>query len=99
MLPENVQEEAAKEIDALPSCVLGETRPATPLRRESLVVFKFGGSSLLGAQRMLHAAQLVRPVAQLLQVVVVSSAMKAATDRLLFLPPPIPPHNPHRPRA
>ncbi len=75
MPPENVQEEAAKEIDPLPSCVLGETRPATPLRRESLVVFKFGGSSLLGAERMLHAAQLVRPVA----------AMKGVTDRLLFV--------------
>jgi len=85
MPPENVQEEAAKEIDALPSCVLGETRPATPLRRESLVVFKFGGSSLLGAERMLHAAQLVRPVAQLMQVVVVVSAMKGVTDRLLFV--------------
>ncbi len=85
MPPENVQEEAAKEIDPLPSCVLGETRPATPLRRESLVVFKFGGSSLLGAERMLHAAQLVRPVAQLMQVVVVVSAMKGVTDRLLFV--------------
>ena len=85
MPPQNVQEEAAKEIDPLPSCVLGETRPATPLRRESLVVFKFGGSSLLGAERMLHAAQLVRPVAQLMQVVVVVSAMKGVTDRLLFV--------------
>jgi bifunctional aspartokinase / homoserine dehydrogenase 1 len=83
MPPEDVQEEAAKEIDPLPSSVLGETRPATPLRRESLVVFKFGGSSLLGAERMLHAADLVRPVAELMHVVVVVSAMKGVTDRLL----------------
>jgi aspartate kinase len=51
--------------------------------RESLVAFKFGGSSLLGAKRMLHAAGLVRPVAQQMQVVVVVSAMKGVTDRLL----------------
>jgi bifunctional aspartokinase / homoserine dehydrogenase 1 len=47
------------------------------------VAFKFGGTSLLGAKRMLHAAGLVRPVAQLMQVVVVVSAMKGITDRLL----------------
>src|SRR4029077_15204905 len=42
-----------------------------------------GGSSLLGAKRMLHAAGLVQPAAQLMQVVVVVSAMKGVTDRLL----------------
>jgi aspartate kinase len=51
--------------------------------RESLVAFKFGGSSLLGAERMLHAAGLVGPVAQIMHVVVVVSAMKGVTDRLL----------------
>jgi aspartokinase/homoserine dehydrogenase 1 len=51
--------------------------------RESTVAFKFGGTSLLGAERMLHAASLVRPVARASQVVVVVSAMKGVTDRLL----------------
>src|SRR5437763_9895483 len=49
----------------------------------STVAFKFGGSSLLGAERMRHAAGLVRPVAQSSRVVVVVSAMKGVTDRLL----------------
>jgi bifunctional aspartokinase / homoserine dehydrogenase 1 len=84
MPPENAQEEAPNEVNLMQSCVLVETEPATPLRRESLV-FKFGGSSLLGAKRMLHAAGLVRTVAQLMQVVVVVSAMKGVTDRLLFV--------------
>jgi len=87
MPPENVQEDTAEEIDPIPSCVLGETSLAkpTPLPRESLVVFKFGGSSLLGANRMLHAAGLVRPAAQRMQVVVVVSAMKGVTDQLLSI--------------
>jgi aspartate kinase len=87
MPPENVQEEAAKVIDPMPSCVLSEPGLAnpTPLHRESLVVFKFGGTSLLGAQRMLHAAGLVCPAAQRMQVVVVVSAMKGVTDRLLSI--------------
>jgi aspartate kinase len=38
---------------------------------------------LLGAERMRHAADLVRPVARFMQVVVVVSAMKGVTDRLL----------------
>ena len=53
--------------------------------RESVVAFKFGGTSLLGAERMLHAAGLVRPVSQQSQVVVVVSAMKGVTDRLLAI--------------
>jgi bifunctional aspartokinase / homoserine dehydrogenase 1 len=53
--------------------------------RPSIVAFKFGGTSLLGAERMLHAAGLVRPVAQASQVVVVVSAMKGVTDRLLAI--------------
>jgi aspartokinase/homoserine dehydrogenase 1 len=53
--------------------------------RASVVAFKFGGTSLLGAQRMLHAAGLVRPVAQASQVVVIVSAMKGVTDRLLAI--------------
>ena len=51
----------------------------------SVVAFKFGGSSLLGAERMLHAASLVRSAAQSSPVTVVVSAMKGVTDRLLSL--------------
>jgi aspartate kinase len=63
-----------------------------------VVAFKFGGSSLLGAERMLHAADLVREVAagagraraensdaEPQDVVVVVSAMKGVTDRLLAI--------------
>ncbi|MFI5092405.1 MAG: aspartate kinase [Candidatus Acidiferrales bacterium] len=57
-----------------------------PVRpRQSLVALKFGGSSLLGAQRMLHAAGLVRAAAQSSDVIVVVSAMKGVTDRLLSI--------------
>ena len=84
MIPENVEEELLAE-----SRLAGACAPATDARAsastvgESLVAFKFGGTSLLGAERMLHAAGLVRPAAQLMQVVVVVSAMKGVTDRLL----------------
>jgi aspartate kinase len=52
---------------------------------ESVLAFKFGGTSLLGAQRMTHAASLVRDAARSSQVVVVVSAMKGVTDRLLSI--------------
>jgi aspartate kinase len=48
-----------------------------------VVAFKFGGSSLLGAERMSHAASLVRDAAAASKVVVVVSAMKGVTDHLL----------------
>jgi bifunctional aspartokinase / homoserine dehydrogenase 1 len=47
------------------------------------VALKFGGSSLLGAERMLHAANIVRASAQSSSVVVIVSAMKGVTDHLL----------------
>jgi aspartokinase/homoserine dehydrogenase 1 len=50
-----------------------------------VVAFKFGGSSLLGAERMLHAASLVYAATQASGVTVVVSAMKGVTDRLLSL--------------
>ena len=50
-----------------------------------IVAFKFGGSSLLGADRMLHAAGLVRSAARSSNVVVVVSAMKGVTDHLLSI--------------
>jgi aspartokinase/homoserine dehydrogenase 1 len=50
---------------------------------KEVVAFKFGGTSLLGGERMLQAAGLVRSMAQGSQVVVIVSAMKGVTDRLL----------------
>ncbi len=87
MIPENVEEEVLVERDlaGVRAVAKNAVVNATPEVRESLVAFKFGGSSLLGAERMLHAAGLVRPVAQLMQVVVVVSAMKGVTDRLLAI--------------
>jgi aspartokinase/homoserine dehydrogenase 1 len=49
----------------------------------NVVAFKFGGSSLLGAERMLHAASLVRIAAAASSVTVIVSAMKGVTDHLL----------------
>jgi aspartate kinase len=50
-----------------------------------VVAFKFGGTSLFGAGRMLHAAGLVREAARTSRVAVVVSAMKGVTDHLLAL--------------
>ena len=67
--------------------------------KSEIVAFKFGGTSLLGAKRMLHAAGLVRPVAQSSQVVVVVSAMKGVTDRLLAIAQSLADRKNHRARA
>jgi aspartokinase/homoserine dehydrogenase 1 len=50
---------------------------------ENVIAFKFGGSSLLGAERLLHSARLVEAAARTRPVTVVVSAMKGVTDRLL----------------
>ena len=50
-----------------------------------VVAFKFGGSSLLGADRMLHSAQLVSEAAAGRNMVIIVSAMKGITDRLLAI--------------
>jgi bifunctional aspartokinase / homoserine dehydrogenase 1 len=81
MIPENVEEDLRAERQM--AGARAATQQASVPAPESLVAFKFGGSSLLGAERMLHAAGLVRPAAQRMQVVVVVSAMKGVTDRLL----------------
>jgi bifunctional aspartokinase / homoserine dehydrogenase 1 len=84
MIPENAEEDLVVVVNAASvRAVSNSELDATAAARESLVAFKFGGSSLLGAKRMLHAAGLVRPVAQQMQGVVVVSAMKGITDRLL----------------
>jgi aspartokinase/homoserine dehydrogenase 1 len=54
-------------------------------QRRNVVAFKFGGSSLLGADRMLHAAGLVRAATRASDVTVVVSAMKGVTDHLLSI--------------
>ena len=50
-----------------------------------VVAFKFGGTSVLGAERMLHASQIVRSAACSSSVVVIVSAMKGVTDHLLAI--------------
>jgi bifunctional aspartokinase / homoserine dehydrogenase 1 len=82
MIPENVEEDLPAERQIVGACA-GTQQVSASAAPESLVAFKFGGSSLLGAERMLHAAGLVRPAAQRMRVVVVVSAMKGVTDRLL----------------
>lgn len=56
---------------------------AAPTRKRETLAFKFGGSSLLGGERMLHAAELVCAAARVSPVVTVVSAMKGVTDQLL----------------
>jgi len=76
--------------------VAAERRPAAPKQSGvsagrvatpplNVLAFKFGGSSLLGAERMLHAASLVRGASAVSHVTVVVSAMKGVTDRLLSI--------------
>jgi aspartate kinase len=89
MSPENPQESSAGEgfgSEAIEASRFATTREQQ--RNESerhSVAFKFGGSSLLGAERMLHAANLVRSAATTNRVAVVVSAMKGVTDQLLGL--------------
>jgi aspartate kinase len=114
MSSENVQADALAEGDlspqlgcavAVPRCNLSiDTLPdrqrIAPLRcRQSIVAFKFGGTSLLGAERMSHAAGLVKPVAHSSHVVVIVSAMKGVTDRLLTVAQLLAERKNHRARA
>ena len=83
MTPENAEEVLLTQRHLAGVRATTHAKAVSSASREPLVAFKFGGSSLLGAERLLHAAGLVRPAAQLMQVVVVVSAMKGVTDRLL----------------
>jgi len=86
---ENVQEESVAEPS--PAALRTGIAPAARApfaggsckQRRNALAFKFGGSSLLGADRMLHAAGLVRSATQKSCVTVVVSAMKGVTDHLL----------------
>ena len=84
MSPEQVQENVEAEASLAGHFVVTASgRQASPHR--NVVALKFGGSSLLGAERMSHAAGLVRAAAQSSKVIVVVSAMKGVTDRLLSI--------------
>ena len=67
-------------IGRFPRDVTAATATRCPERGSA---FKFGGSSLLGADRILHAAALVREAASASPVTVVVSAMKGVTGTLL----------------
>ena len=85
MSPENAQEEVSAEAELAPQPAFDQSGAAGPVARarDGVVAFKFGGSSLSNAKCMLHAAGLVRPVAETSRVVVIVSAIKGVTDRLL----------------
>jgi len=100
MIPENAEDDLLAKRRAAGVWTFSNTPTGShSTARESLVAFKFGGTSLLGAGRMLHAAGLVRPVTQLMQVVVVVSAMKGVTDRLLGIAQALGEGNSQRARA
>src|SRR5215467_4766666 len=84
MNQENVAEEAAEQ---RPAARRSEAlySGGEDTSRSKVVAFKFGGSSLLGAERMFHAASLVREAAEVSRVAVVVSAMKGVTDHLLSI--------------
>ncbi len=84
MIPEHVQEEVAADNFLVEPFALANNQPGE-CTDQPVVALKFGGSSLLGAERMLHAAGLVRAAVQDSSVVVVVSAMKGVTDRLLSI--------------
>jgi len=83
MRPQGQQEPVAERGNAgmfVPPFAERSSKSAT-----ATLAFKFGGSSLLGADRMQHAASLVREAASHSNVVAVVSAMKGITDRLLAI--------------
>src|SRR5215470_4758520 len=84
MNQENVAEEAAEH---RPAARAGEALygGGEDTNRNKVVAFKFGGSSLLGAERMFQAARLVGEAAEVSRVAVVVSAMKGVTDHLLSI--------------
>jgi bifunctional aspartokinase / homoserine dehydrogenase 1 len=57
--------------------------PAEHALLQNVIAFKFGGSSLHGAERLLHAARLAQEESRTRPVTAVVSAMKGVTDRLL----------------
>lgn len=92
MIPEHQEVSASAEGDlglgervaSVEGALAYKSRRGTQSKRT--LAFKFGGSSLDGAERMRHAAGLVRAAAKSAAVTVVASAMKGVTDRLLRVP-------------
>lgn len=82
MSPENVQEEAQYE-ERCGRMFEGVCSELAADTKRGVVAFKFGGTSLLGAKRMLHAANLVKDATRTSHVAVIVSAMKGVTDQLL----------------
>ncbi len=82
---ENVPEELAEERSPAELHERVHYAGGASKQRRNVVAFKFGGSSLLGAGRMLHAAGLVRAATRASSVIVVVSAMKGVTDHLLSI--------------
>src|SRR5712671_309764 len=82
---ENVPEELAEERSPAELRERVHFASGPTKQRRNVVAFKFGGSSLLGADRMLHAAGLVRAATRASSVTVVVSAMKGVTDHLLSI--------------
>src|SRR6267143_1550929 len=82
---ENVHEEVPAERSPAALNESGVRASGVSSQPLNVVAFKFGGSSLLGAERMLHAASLVRSAAAVSNVTVVVSAMKGVTDHLLSI--------------
>jgi bifunctional aspartokinase / homoserine dehydrogenase 1 len=88
MTPEHQEASLSTEGELVPYARSGGLErvlvlPAEYPVQENVIAFKFGGSSLLGAERLLHAARLVKQEAQTRLVTAVVSAMKGVTDRLL----------------
>jgi aspartokinase/homoserine dehydrogenase 1 len=86
---ENVQDELAAERSPVALHVVAHYAGGVTGTRKNVVAFKFGGSSLFGAKRMLHSAGLVHAAAQSSSVIVVVSAMKGVTDHLLSIARPL----------
>jgi len=82
---ENVEEESAAETSPAALHERVHCAGGASEQRKNVVAFKFGGSSVLGADRMLHAAGLVRAAMRASNVTVVVSAMKGVTDHLLSI--------------
>ena len=87
MYPEH-QEQSAAEGDLSPvelgaRCARGPSASSVRTPPHEVSALKFGGTSLLGAERLRHAADLVRESARHSAVTVVVSAMKGITDQLL----------------
>jgi len=87
MSPENVQEaeQYGEQRSLAAQEFAGTCGGLTVDWDRAVVAFKFGGTSLLGAKRMLHAAHLVKQASRTSRVAVVVSAMKGVTDQLLAL--------------